>query len=88
MAKDFPKGFAVNFHCNQTGHRKAEYLRLWGSSQGASQGSSPAAVRATESWPVKAKAPKARGRAFQLIAEEVRVAPDVVAGMYSFICLF
>ena len=22
MAKDCPKGFAVCFHCNQTGHRK------------------------------------------------------------------
>ena len=46
------------------------------------QGSAPAA-RATEVRPVKAEAPKARGRAFQLTAEEVRAAPDVVAGMYS-----
>ena len=28
MAKDFPKGFAVCFHCNQTGHRKAECPQL------------------------------------------------------------
>ena len=37
---------------------------------------------------MKAEAPKARGRAFQLTAEEVRVAPDVVAGMYSFVFYF
>ena len=83
MAKDCPKGFAVCFHCNQTGHRKAECPQLWGSPQGASLGSAPALVRATESQPVKAEALKARGRAFQLSTEEVRAAPDVVAGMYS-----
>lgn len=32
---------------------------------------------------MKAEALKARGRAFQLTAEEVHTAPDVVAGMYS-----
>ena len=86
MAKDCPKGFAVCFHCNQTGHRKAEFPQLRGSAQGASQGSVPAVVRATESRTVKAEAPKARDRAFQLTADEVHAAPDVVAGMYSFIC--
>ena len=63
----------VCFHCNQTGHRKAECPQLL-------QGSAPTA-RATETRPVKAEAPRARGRAFQLTAEEVRAAPDVVAGM-------
>ena len=42
-----------------------------------------AAVRATRVWSVKAEAPKAHGRAFQLTAEEVRATLDVVAGMYS-----
>ena len=88
MAKDCPKGFAVCFHCNQTGHRKAECPQLRGSAQGAPQGSAPATIRATESQPVKAEAPKARGRAFQLTAEEVRAAPDVVVGMYPFLYLF
>ena len=88
MAKDCPKGFAVCFHCNQTGHRKAECPQLRGSAQGASQGSALAAVRASDSRPVKTETPKARGRAFQLIAEEVHSAPDVVAGMYSFMYLF
>ena len=78
MAKDCPKGFAVCFHCNQTGHWKAECPQL----RGASQGSAPAAARVTESRPVKAETPRARGRAFQLTAEEVRAAPDVVAGMF------
>ena len=88
MAKDCPKGFAVCFHCNQTRHRKAECPQLQGSSQGAPQGSAPTAIRATESRPVKAEAPRAPGRAFQLTTEEVRAAPDVVAGMYSFVYLF
>ena len=88
IAKDFPKGFMVCFQCNQIGHRKAECPQLRGSAQGAPKGSAPVVVRATEVRPVKAEAPKARGRAFQLTAEEVRAAPDVVAGMYSFMYLF
>ena len=88
MAKDCPKGFVVCFHCNQTGHQKAECPLLRGSAQGASQESVPAAIRASDSRPVKIETPKARGRAFQLTAEEVRAAPDVVAGMYSFMYLF
>ena len=36
---------------------------------------------------MKIEAPRARGRAFQLTAEEVRAAPDVVAGMLSFMYL-
>lgn len=58
MAKDCPKGFAICFHCNQTGHQKAKCPQL--------QGSATATVRATESRPVKAEELKARGRAFQL----------------------
>ena len=73
FARDCPKGFSVCFHCNQTGHRKAECPQL-------RQGSAPIA-RTTETRPVKVKAPRAPGRAFQLTAEEVRAAPDVVAGM-------
>ena len=88
MDKDCPKGFAVCFHYNQTGHRKAECPLLRGSVQGASQGSAPAAVRVTDSRSVKTETPKARGRAFQLTVEEVHAAPDVVAGMYSFMYLF
>lgn len=75
IARDYPKGFSVCFHCNQTGHRKAKCPQLL-------QGSAPAA-RATEVRPMKAEGPKARGRAFQLTTEEVRSTPDVVAGMYS-----
>ena len=59
FARDCPKGFSVCFHCNQTGHRKAECPQL----QRSAQGSAPA-VRATETRPVKAEAPKARGRVF------------------------
>ncbi|XP_042757760.2 uncharacterized protein LOC122197614 isoform X2 [Lactuca sativa] len=80
IAKDCPKGFMVCFHCNQTRHRKAECPQLRGTTHGASHGSAPAAARASEGQPVKVEAPKAQGRAFQLTAEEVRAAPDVMAG--------
>ena len=76
IARECPKGFTVCFHCNQTGHRKAECPQL-------RQGSAPTA-RTTETRPVKVEASRARGRAFQLTAEEVRAAPDVVAGMLYF----
>lgn len=82
MVKDCPKGFAICFHCNQTGHRKPECPQII---QGSAQGSAPAALLATDSRPVKAEVLRARGRAFQLTGEEVRVAPDVVAGTYSLI---
>ena len=49
--------------------------------QGSAHGSAPSA-RVTEVRPVKAESLRAHGRAFQLTAEEVRAAPDVVAGMY------
>ena len=79
IARDCPKGFMVCFHCNQTGHRKAECPQL-------RQGATPT-TRTTETRPAKVEAPRARGRAFQLTAEEVRAAPDVVAGMLSFMYL-
>ena len=40
-----------------------------------------ATLRITDGRPVKAEPPKDKGHAFQLTAEEARVAPDVVAGM-------
>ena len=47
MEKDCPRGFAVCFHYNQTGHRKAECPQLC-------QGSALAALRVADSRPVKA----------------------------------
>ena len=82
MAKDCPKGFSVCFHCNQTSHRKAKCPQQV---QGPVQGFVPTYVRESERQPVKAETPKDRGKAIQLTTEEVRAAPDVVAGMYSFI---
>ena len=42
----------------------------------------PITLRISNGRPVKAEPPKAHGRAFQLTAEEERVAADVVAGMF------
>ena len=85
IANDCPKGFAVCFHCNQTGHRKVECPHLV---QGSDQGSAPTALHAVDVRPVKTKAPKARRRAFQLTAKEVRATPNVVVGTYFFIVFF
>ena len=77
------------YECGKEGHMAKDCPKgLRGSAQGAPQGSALAAIRATESRSVKAETPRERGRDFQLTAEEVRAAPDVVAGMYSFIYLF
>ena len=53
--------------------------------QGSAQGSAHAALRVVDVRPVNTEAPKAHGKAFQLIAEEVRAVPNVVAGTYFFI---
>ena len=82
MAKDFPKGFSVCFHCNQTSHWKVECPQL---THGSAQAFAPVALHVTDGQPVKAEAPSPRGRSFQMIAEEVRAAPDIVAGMYLLI---
>ena len=79
MEKDFPKGFSVCFHCNQTSHQKAECPYL---THGSTQASAPATLHVTDSRSGKAEPPRARGRAVQLTAEEVRAAPDVIAGTY------
>ena len=78
--RDYPKGFVVCFHYNQTSHRKVECPQLL---QGSVQGFASTATRATESRPVKVEVPRVRRRAFQLTAEEVCASPDAMAGMYS-----
>ena len=42
----------------------------------------PATLRITDGSQGRAEPPKARGRAFQLTAEEAKTTPDVVAGMF------
>ena len=52
------------------------------------QASTPTTLRIADGRPVKAEPPKAQGRAFQLMAEEARAAPDVVIGMFLFCTSF
>ena len=82
MVKDFPKGFLVCFHCNQNGHQKAECLQL---TQRSAQTPGPVTLHVTNGRPEKADTPRARGRAFQLTAEEVLATLEVVVVMYLFI---
>ena len=79
MAKDCPKGLSICFHCNQMGHRTAECPQL---TQRPVHASAPAALHTTDIRLAKAETPRANGRAFLLTTEEVRAAPDVVAGTY------
>ena len=50
--------------------------------QGSKQGSALAALRVSASLPTKTETPRVRRRAFQLTAEEVRAAPNVVDGTF------
>ena len=79
MTKDWPKGFSVCFHRNQSGHRKAEFPQL---TQRLVQASAPTTLCTIHMQPVKAETPRASGRAFQLTAKEVCTRPDVMVGMY------
>ena len=58
---------------------KADRLHL---ASRAVQTPAPATLRIIDGRQGKAEAPKARGRAFQLIAEEARATPVVMASMY------
>ena len=73
----------ICYHCHQVGHVKTNCPQL---AARPAQAPAPTTLRIPDGRPVKTELPKAQGRAFQLTAEEVRAAPDVVAGMFlSFI---
>ena len=77
------QGMRLYYHCDQVGHVKANCTLL---AAKPAQVSALATLRNSDGRPVKVEPPKDQGRAFQLIAEEARVAPDVVARMFlSFI---
>lgn len=48
------------------------------------QALAPATLRITDGHQGKVISPMARGRAFQLIEEEARAAPDVIASVFQF----
>ena len=52
------------------------------------QAPTPATLRLTDGSQGRAEPPKAPGRAYQLVAEEIRTAPEVTAGMsFSYLLL-
>lgn len=85
MAKDYPKGIRGCFNCNQTDHMRSQCPQL---ASRMVQALAPMIVCITNGWRGKAEVSMARGRAFQLTAEEVRATLEVMAGMSFFITMF
>ena len=79
MSRDYPKKGLICFHCNQTGHKKANCPRLQGGG-GAVAAPASTTPRITDGRPVMAEAPAMKSHVFQLTTEEARATPDVVVG--------
>ena len=80
----------ICYQCHQVGHMRANCPQLVA---GPVQAPAQTTLRITGGGQSGAEPPRAQGRAFQLMAEEVRAEPDSAAGMFSFhcclvICLF
>ena len=86
-AKDCRQEVKICFNCNQVGHFKAQCPRL---TQGVVQNPAPTTLRITDGRQGKGEAPKTKGRAFVMTAEEAQDAPDVVTGTVSLLasCLW
>ena len=69
----------ICYHCRQVGHLRVNCPQL---SAGPVQALAPATLRITGGSQGVAEPPRAQGRAFQLIAEEVRAEPVTTAGMF------
>jgi len=71
----------ICYHCHPVGHVKTNSPQLAAKS---AQGSMPATVRIRDGRPVNVEPPKAQVRAFQLMAEEAKAAPNVVTSTFLF----
>ncbi|KAI3679919.1 hypothetical protein L2E82_50899 [Cichorium intybus] len=78
-AKDCRQEVKICFNCNQVGHFKAQCPHL---TQGVVQNPAPTTLRITDGRQGKGEAPKTKGRAFVMTAEEAQDAPDVVTGTF------
>nr|KAJ0213173.1 hypothetical protein LSAT_V11C400203150 [Lactuca sativa] len=73
----------ICFHCNQRGHKKANYPRLLEVSAAATVvAPTPTTTRVVDGRKVKAEARVVRSRVFQLKSEEAHVAHNVVTGSF------
>ena len=73
----------ILYHFHQVGHLRANCPQLVARPV---QASAPTHLWITGGDQGGAEPPRTQGRAFQLIAEEVRAKPDAIAGMFSFHC--
>ena len=69
----------ICYYCHQVGHLRVNCPQL---AAGPVQAPLPSTLRITGGRQGGAEPPRAQGRAFQLIAEEVRAVPDATAGMF------
>ena len=70
----------IYYYCDHIAHMKANSPLL---ATKPVQAPALATLRIIDRVQGRAEPTSARGRAFQLMAEEARTAPDVVAGMFS-----
>ena len=70
----------ICFHCNQRGHKKADFPSLAATRLVAAP--APATLRIIDGRQGMAEAPVVRSRAFYLTVDEAHATPNVVTGMY------
>ena len=69
----------ICYLCHQVGHLRVNCLQL---AAGPVHAPAPAPLRITGGGQGGAEPPRAQGRVFQLVAEEVRAVPEIAAGMF------
>ncbi|KAJ9541583.1 hypothetical protein OSB04_028089 [Centaurea solstitialis] len=87
MMKDCKEGLRICFNCGQGGHLKNECpkLKTEGGGNGNVRTPVPSTLCITHERTGPAEPQHARGRAFQMTAEEGQTAPKVVKGTHSFV---
>ena len=84
IMRDCKEGLRLCFNCGQGGHLKNEcpHPKASGSGGGNMRAPAPSTLRITDGRSGTADTQSARGRAFQMTAEEAHAAPKAVTGTY------
>ncbi|KAJ9557267.1 LOW QUALITY PROTEIN: hypothetical protein OSB04_011881 [Centaurea solstitialis] len=79
FSRNYKEAVNTCFHCYQPRHIKPNFPQLKGAPV---QAPAPATLRITDGTTTGKSEPTTRGRAFQLTAEEVQTAPDVITCIF------